>query len=79
MYTKGLKCGCVIRQTNTILDFWIDYCPLHKSAPDLYEALKIDLAFLKELIEQYPKLANDYRVQMLITTNEQALAKADNE
>lgn len=40
-YTKGLKCGCVIRRNDTALDYWVDYCPLHKSAPDLYKALHL--------------------------------------
>ena len=37
-YTKQLRCGCVIRRADTNFDFWVDFCPLHKSAPDLYEA-----------------------------------------
>ena len=40
-YTKQLACGCVIRHKYSILDYWVDYCPLHKSAPKLYEALKV--------------------------------------
>jgi len=32
-------CGCRI-VTNEVNDYLIDYCPKHKAAPDLYEALK---------------------------------------
>ena len=39
-YTKRLKCGCVIRRTDVITSFWIDWCPLHAQAPRLYEACK---------------------------------------
>ncbi len=42
-YIKELKCGCAIRKGDTTLDFWVDYCPLHKSAPKLYEACKTAL------------------------------------
>lgn len=45
-YTKLLRCGCVIRRGDTITDYWVDYCPLHKSAPKLYEAL---LAVYKDI------------------------------
>ncbi len=39
-YTKQLKCGCVIRRKDTAYDYYVDYCPLHKSASDLYEAIQ---------------------------------------
>lgn len=44
-----LKCGCEIFNTKRGLD--IIYCPLHKSAPDLYEACKEALGWL---IAEYP-------------------------
>ena len=47
-YTKELRCGCVIRRNDTILDYWVDYCPLHKSASDLYEALNLAFSDLAE-------------------------------
>jgi len=37
-YTKG-ECGCKLKQLGYVIT-GIEYCPLHKSAPDLYEALK---------------------------------------
>ena len=39
-YTKQLKCGCVIRRRDTITDYWVDYCLLHKAAPELCEWLR---------------------------------------
>jgi len=45
-----LECGCVVIQDRTA-DACIVYCSLHKSAPDLYEALK-------ELLKHYLKLAD---------------------
>ncbi len=38
MYTKG-ECSCKVVSAFLIGNS-IEYCPLHKSAPDLYEALK---------------------------------------
>lgn len=40
-YTKGeLPCGCKADTTFNPENYTIIFCPLHKSAPDLYEALK---------------------------------------
>ena len=36
---KEYKCGCSI-DTDNYGDFVIEYCPLHKAAPAMYEALK---------------------------------------
>jgi len=33
------QCGCKLKQLGHVITA-IEYCPLHKSAPDLYEALK---------------------------------------
>lgn len=38
------KCGCIVKITDVNLEATIYYCPLHKSAPRLYEALKNLLA-----------------------------------
>lgn len=46
------------------------------SAPNSHEANKVALALVNALIEQQADLANDYRVQMVKTTLEQAIAKA---
>ena len=32
-------CGCKIRYDRGVV-YYIDYCPKHKAAPDMYEALK---------------------------------------
>ncbi len=32
-----LDCGCIIHKT----DLYIDFCPKHKSADDMYKALKV--------------------------------------
>ena len=37
-YTKG-ECGCKV-VSGFLCGNTIEYCPLHKSAPELYEALK---------------------------------------
>ncbi len=34
------ECGCEIKVGYDLLNATITYCPKHKSAPDLYEALK---------------------------------------
>jgi len=47
------------------------------AAPDNYEANKLNLSFLEELVKQYPELDRDYRVQALITTDKKAIAKAE--
>ena len=43
-YTKG-ECGCRIAHLG-IDKLEIEYCPLHKAAPDLYEACKEMIAVL---------------------------------
>lgn len=40
-YTKGeLPCGCKAETTFNPENYTIVFCPMHKSAPKLYEALK---------------------------------------
>ena len=34
------SCGCKLKQLGHVITE-IDYCPLHKAAPDLYEACKL--------------------------------------
>jgi len=67
MYTNG-ECGC--RPDNTTGE--ITYCPLHKSAPELYEALKL----AKRRIE-YTSVRTDTEVVYLIGQLDKALAKAE--
>ncbi|KKN12478.1 hypothetical protein LCGC14_1016020 [marine sediment metagenome] len=61
---KEYDCGCEI-VTDNMGAYEIDYCPKHKSAPDLYEALKKMLP-----------LVSGYYLQEVIDA-EQALAKAE--
>ncbi|KKN12482.1 hypothetical protein LCGC14_1016060 [marine sediment metagenome] len=64
------KCGCVIIQDRTA-DAYIVYCPKHKSAPDLYEALKALVAF----DDTGGDGVSDHYI--LIRNAKEALAKAD--
>lgn len=66
---KTLDCGCeVIVATNGSV--MLTYCPLHKSAPDLYEALK--------QVHEIASFHNDGRgfLEDIISTVEPALSKA---
>ncbi len=58
-----LNCGCKVI-SGILCGNTIEYCPLHKSAPELYEALEETLIFTKQ----------DDRVHFKV---EQALAKAE--
>ena len=41
MYTKEFSCGCKIKNEGvSTIGFYIEYCPLHQSAPDLHKSLK---------------------------------------
>ena len=44
-YTEG-GCHCSLSRTGLGDEIDIDYCPLHKAAPDLYEACIIACGFL---------------------------------
>lgn len=44
-YTKEFLCGCRIKIVGDLHTSAIEYCPKHKAAPDMYEALK---ALMKE-------------------------------
>lgn len=50
---------------------------LDAAAPKLYEALKLTHSFMIALKDQYPDIFKDYRVIMLDTNIEQALAEVD--
>lgn len=63
-------CGCVIIQ-DRIADAYIVYCPKHKAAPDMYEALK-------ELFHEYTGGRN-VGVSELGVKADKALAKAEGE
>lgn len=47
-YTKG-ECNCRIEYFHNINEFKIEYCPLHKAAPDLYEACLTALGVMATL------------------------------
>lgn len=69
-YTLGVeKCGCYI-QLDRDDNAWIVYCPLHKSAPDLYGALK-------ELMERFNGGVR-FPLQSTCDKANQALSKAKN-
>lgn len=38
-YTRHFDCGCKVVVIGELTNATIAYCPLHKSAPELYEAL----------------------------------------
>lgn len=53
------KCGCkvemvAIDKDHTIFTFRFDYCPLHKAAGDLLEALKVVKLFFDKLNDGLP-------------------------
>ena len=51
-YDKTEKCGCEVRWADDALVDGINFCPLHKAAPEMLEALKAidkETASLKEL------------------------------
>ena len=76
-YTKALSCGCTIVVTDWVGR--VDYCPKHKAAPDMYEALnkiaKCSGAFsldrLKGMMEA------EERIDYMAALANQALAKAE--
>ena len=43
-YTRHFECGCKVVVIGELTNVKIVYCPLHKSAPDMYEALKVAIA-----------------------------------
>ena len=60
-----LSCGCEIWRNELVNSgYELKRCPLHKAAPDLYEACKIAL--------EYTSLLGDAKI-----TIEKALAKAE--
>ena len=72
---QSFPCGCEIRHYTHLysLDesYGITYCPLHKSAPELYEACKLAL-----LLSEQPVLQNNADVQMLTNTLKAALRQS---
>ena len=42
---KELECGCII-MGNSDRELDISYCPKHRAAPDLYEALRAAQAYI---------------------------------
>ena len=70
-YTKG-KCSCrvILGQHN---ESGIDYCPLHKAAPDLYEACLSALGIMATLDQEKGW------VKEISGVIQQALAKANKE
>ena len=58
-YAEQLKCGCVVN------------CPLHKSALDLYEALKYIVTWMDEWKNPEFEFSNTYNQA------KQAIAKAE--
>ena len=76
MYTKG-ECGCKIVGA---FSWWdkdiIEYCPLHKAAKDMYEALIETTEALQSLVIKYGNgiMPEDAPV---IQGAKQALAKAE--
>ena len=40
-YTRHFECGCKVVVMGELTNALINYCPKHKAAPDMYEALKL--------------------------------------
>ena len=72
MYTKG-ECGCKVVSA-FLVGNTIEYCPLHKAAPDLYEACKVAKWCAEQ---QLIGSASKVNWQQIISDLEQVLAKAD--
>ena len=60
---REYECGCKITTDKNYPS--IEYCPLHKSAPELYEVCKLWLT-----------AHSDEAMRLVALTTEQALAKA---
>ena len=90
-YTKGdmkqkekerevsrMVCGCLVMEyiDNLTIAPWIVYCPKHKAAPDMYEALKLvrDTAVLQKEENGYYILRLEYSSWKDVC---EALAKAE--
>lgn len=81
---RSYKCGCIVGQKASVL--YLDYCPEHKAAPDMREALG-DMLKAYELIRSAkPLLFNmlveaDYKLYHVCEDasikSEKALAKAE--
>lgn len=69
-YKNVMVCGCIIIHDTTKPREKIDYCPKHRAAPDMYEALKA----ANNLLNGYTS-ANDN--EQLKITIRMALAKAE--
>lgn len=75
-YAKG-KCGCKVVSA-FLVGNTVEYCPLHKAAPALYEALK-------QIVLEGTQCCNNpdrpireiYNIDMVDRVARQALAKAE--
>jgi len=68
-------CGCLIIE---LLDHTYDtvYCPLHKAAPELYEALKQLLVDYQVICERKPK-NTVLQTRLIMAQNALSLAKQE--
>jgi len=72
---KTLNCGCeVIEATNGSV--MLTYCPKHKVAPDLYEALRHSTTIIHNQIRYEVGEHREY-LQKQLKTNLEILAKAE--
>lgn len=73
------KCGCktFIDTDRASLGYQIEYCPKHKSAPDLYEALKSLTDGYTNALEACKKQGFNFKEEPDWETARQAIAKAE--
>lgn len=65
------ECGCKLKQLGHVITA-IEYCPLHKSAPDLYEACKSVVEYRDEL-----SYGNPVALNLVLRRVNQAIAKVE--
>ena len=59
-YTKG-ECGCYVVISPDKTGYGIVYCPLHKAAPDMYEALEESYHYINRVEANITSECSDQR------------------
>lgn len=72
------ECDCCIVKESIAAGLLIEYCPLHKSASDLYEALRITTEILSYWMPRIKEqIGEDILYQAELRKAHKALAKAE--
>jgi len=70
---EKMPCGCGIRKFAPEETYDIEYCPKHKAAQEMYEALKS----IRDYMVQYREAVNDNSHWPILEKMNQAVAKAE--